>query len=588
MPARQFKNAPGLDITFAPDSPPVVYPGQTLSGKATLSTAGESVSIGSVKATVYARAKVKVFQSYGQSSAVYKSRAVFFAIEQELFKSDYTYGPGDYSWPFNLQMPFVPDQAYLVGKKRDRFKPNEHYYSTDDIDIVEHQMPPTMRHVHRMFGRAVWAHVEYVLEVTVTEAAGTHTLRSPQSKTSIRPINFQPGSREEVITNWNLCNQQEQIVIKSSRLSDVGNSAVDGNGQRLSPVPSNELIARTRSSSTSPSRGLFSKLSLSSSSNPRLTIDCLVRYPTTLQVYHPDGIPLFLSITPNLNGQATTIDTLPQVRIKSFSFAVLCTTRCRALTGLWQEHDSKTISIHLAKDVPLSHAMRLTAPTPSAERSEKSEKAPSPSPSLNNNINDTDNTINLSTLHPLRLISAKLGYVHEPIVNPTFKTYNIAREYGLKYSIEIEIVTPQKTFTEKIKGEVPRGGVTVRGIPDSLRAQAMIDTGMTALDYSAAAANDDEVNLADGRYDDDDDEDADEVAEGDSSGRHGGAAEKRGLKGLLRRSHGGPRSSKKAGKEQEAREDRQRAGAEGEQQHHPNTPGAPPGSGEEQLPKYEA
>ncbi|ETN43691.1 uncharacterized protein HMPREF1541_02850 [Cyphellophora europaea CBS 101466] len=568
MPRARFRNADGLDVTFAPGTPTVLYPGETLSGSISLSSIDDSVSIGSVVVTFYGRAKCKIYQSYGQSSAWYRSRATFFNIEQELFKSDYTYGPGERSWPFSIQLPFVADETQLTGKKKDRFKPHSSYLSTDDIDVVEQEMPPPMYHYHGMFGRACWAYVEYVLEATVTEAKGTHTFRGPKSRTSVRPINFQPARREEVLTDWAMDAWKKQLVLKSSRLSDAGDSlapttSTGADGARLSPQPSNDPVARTTSRGNSPLRSLFSGLSVSSSSTPRLTLNCTVSFPTALQVYHPDPIPFHLTVTPDFNSQSTTLDpaALPTIRIKSFDFRVMCTTMTRAQHLVLPQEDQKTVAIILAKDVGLNQTIQLTAPT-TLGTSDKDK------PAFTTTAGSDSNAINLSTLHPLHLTSAKLGRLHEPILNPTFTTYNVARQFGLRWSIELEIVTPQKTFTEKLRGEVPRGGVTVRGIPDSLRTQvvANVDGAGDLVDYEEL-----EQGIRHPR--DDDDEDDDEGSEGR------GVDEKKGLKGLLRRPHDGGRVKKEKGKDKEkeeyAREDRVRA--EGQD-----------GGGGEQLPKYEA
>lgn len=156
MPHAKLKNADGLDIVLDQSTPQVIFPGQILSGHAVLSSTEESVSIGSVTATLYGRSKVKIFQSYGQSSAVYKSRANFFNIEQQIFKSDYTYGAGSYSWPFSFEMPFVADETCLKAKKSDRFKPHEYWLSTDDVDVIDQEMPPPVFHYHGMWGRGMY------------------------------------------------------------------------------------------------------------------------------------------------------------------------------------------------------------------------------------------------------------------------------------------------------------------------------------------------------------------------------------------------------------------------------------------------
>ena len=95
--------------------------------------------------------------------------------------------------------------------------------------------------------------------------------------------------------------------------------------------------------------------------------------------------------------------------------------------------------------------------------------------------NDTnERTVDLGTVANLRLTSAKIGKIHEPILLPSFLTYNIGRRFGLKWVIELEITCQGKVQKEKIKGEVPKGGVRVVGIADEARESLNegVDTDM--------------------------------------------------------------------------------------------------------------
>jgi hypothetical protein len=564
MPRAKVKNAPGLDIVFAPGTPNVLLPGQTLSGTVTLTTTGESVSIGSVVATFYGRGKVKIFQSHGQSSSEYRSRANFFRIDQELFRSDYTFGPGEYSWPFSIQLPYVADEQTLKasGKRRERFKPHDDFLSTDNVDIVEHELPPSMYHFHGMFGRAAWAYVEYVLEATVKEAENTHTIRSAQTRTSIRPIRFQPGRREEILTDYSPRSDETTLTIRSSKLTapapdhpllSTTTSNPSNNDTRTSPVPN---PTTTESRTTSSLRNLLTKVPLASSNTPKLTLTSKVTYPTTLQVHHPESFPLTLSITPNLHPQATTLgpgapsahlELLPTLRIRSLDLTLIATTKCRALTGLWQENDSKTVAIPIAKSVPLNHLLPpLTRKSSLADtNTTKSAKTKTDTAADADTLSQTagEASVNLGALTPLRLSGARLGRVQETVLTPSFKTYNVTRQYGLRWTIEVEIVCPARTFLERIKGEVPRGGVLVRGVPDALREEVLggMDVGGEELE---------------GR---DEDEEADEVGSGEKEVK--GVGGRRGLFG---------RGGKNKEKETYAAEDRLNA------------------EPQEDLPRYEA
>jgi hypothetical protein len=86
MPCAKVKNAPGLDVILDERTPQTLVPGSILSAKVVLTSAEDSVPIGSVTATLYGRSKVTIWQSYGQSSAAWVSCASLFNIEQQIFQ----------------------------------------------------------------------------------------------------------------------------------------------------------------------------------------------------------------------------------------------------------------------------------------------------------------------------------------------------------------------------------------------------------------------------------------------------------------------------------------------------------------------
>lgn len=113
------------------------------------------------------------------------------------------------------------------------------------------------------------------------------------------------------------------------------------------------------------------------------------------------------------------------------------------------------------------------------------------------------------------------------------------RSFGLKYSIDLEVLSSVTGKGEKvkIKGEVPKGGITVIGVADSVREQiegnAMEGGGGGLPDYDALD-NSDLDELA-GRIDDDDAENEEMV----ENMAHSKAREARDEKNELRRREGG-------------------------------------------------
>ena len=174
-----------------------------------------------------------------------------------------------------------------------------------------------------------------------------------------------------------------------------------------------------------------------------------------------------------------------------------------------------------------------------------SNDTPSPSTSSNPfNPNSNSTSVDLGPLASLSLRSAKLGHIIEPLLIPTFSTYNIMRSFGLKYSIDLEVLgtgTVGRGEKVKIKGEAPKGGITVIGVADSVREQLARTEGaadggpmgMGGLPGYDALEDSDLDELA-GRVDDDDAENEEMV----ENMAHSKAREARDEKNELRRREG--------------------------------------------------
>ena len=373
----------------------------------------------------------------------------------------------------------------------------------------KHRRPPVQVKANklisnRLYGRQAWGYVEYVLVATVTESGSGSGLfsQSPKKWTSTKVIDFVPDVEQGVITESELANEIHHPMIRTSKLLNAAASAGGGArvcyttnvGDGFSAEKHNEIDSKISSYKSAPevqglsssaagdpvvgsSRSrLFSRLSLASanrssifsrSSTPRLTLKATVSYPSIIQVGHPEAIPFHLSITPDLSSTiATTLEPhqLPQVLVKTFSFTIVCCTKTRVDYWKAEQKDFKTVNIKQCQDFPVNQIIDLSPTRSLAPESLDWQKA----------------SINLGAIANLHLKSAKLGRINEALLVPSFATYNIARVFGLKYVVEIEILGTGKS--EKIKGEVPKGGITVIAAPDSVRDGLVGANGLPGYD----------------------------------------------------------------------------------------------------------
>jgi len=207
-------NAPGLSFEF--DHPrPHYAPGDLVSGRVALTTAADS-AIGSVVVSFWGRAKSRIIQQRGQAVSIHRGRTQFFHQQQTLYQGQYIHKPGSFSWEFEFVVPHQADAGSLLNGET--WKPKEHYESTRDEGQLNLHLPPSMYHSRLMFGRKAECFVEYVLETTLSEPAGLHHIRRPQTMTSTYPITFRPLSTPEPIQNWGLTRHERLFTISTLKL----------------------------------------------------------------------------------------------------------------------------------------------------------------------------------------------------------------------------------------------------------------------------------------------------------------------------------------------------------------------------------
>ena len=477
MPAAKTKNAPGLSIHLTPHPPtspdtstpstaplgvpsynPTYYPSSPITGTITLSpspSTNTSVTSGiadlGVTLTLYARSKVKVVKSDGQSRSEYRSRANLFRVERRLLHDEGFEGKdGGWEWEFEMMFPERVDGRHLrhaEGKGDVKFEPRDGFLSNTASNIVDEQgLPASMRCYHGAWGRQVWGYIEYVLVATVEEQpevgkGGGGIFGRAKRRVSTRVLDF-GGPRQGVIEERGLVKVEHCRLIKLGKLVEGGTSDEEVDVSNLNiGEKSNDTETKTTPTPQSTRRSsssIFSRLSSPFSRSTYVNLAITITYPSTNQVNHPQPIPFIISTSPTTPPTTITPITL--------TLTLTCTTSTRA-HGFrnHDERDSKTVEISLCENRPIFPRLTLSA-----------------------------TEMNLGELLDLRLTGAQVGRVHEDPLTGSFKTYNIARTFGLKYMVELEVSHGGETGggnKERFRGEVPRGGIRVVGIADCLKRE---------------------------------------------------------------------------------------------------------------------
>jgi hypothetical protein len=431
MGLTKVRHSPGLSVEI--DHARRQYaPGDTISGRVELNTASDS-AIGDVTVAFWGRAKSRIIQHHGQSATYHRGRTPFFRLQQTLYQGHYTHRPGSFGWPFEFVVPAEadPDCVLHGGNK---WKPHDHFRSTtdailddekdddnnatlcgsSDLDLV---LPASMYHSRLAFGRQIECFVEYVLEATLTEPAGLHVVRGPQSKTSTVPVTFHPRSTPEPIQAYDLTASERLVTVATLKL--------------LPEHAGTNLGIRDRA------RSIFHRDTV-----PKFSFRLTVQAPTVIQLFHPRPIPFLVTAHPDRSPERTTIDTLPEVKLRSVKVELRALIRCRA-PGTYT--DTKTYEIPLLSHRPPPPSRRLLPLVVVEEKASSSASQDSSS-------------LDLGRLYDLRLGNANLGSRLETPLCPSFTSYNVAREYHLTWEVEVECADKTERFSSA------RGGTRCRVI----------------------------------------------------------------------------------------------------------------------------
>ena len=254
--------------------------GDRVTGQVTLRCAKDE-AVGSVGISFYGISKVKIKRSNGQSTSVYRSKALFFSHVIQLYQGHYKLREAEYNWPFEFTMPHVTDKI----RQPDEFKPDFPYLIGEGMPL-----PPSWSCYHRGFGSSYEAAIEYRLEAKLERPANASIFAT--SKESRRCIAYAPNGPE--------FEPDPQINIRRRAFTR----------QSLLLLPENagrELTLREKT------RSLFHSQDLPSS-----TFSICVYVPQVIQVGRI--VPLSIGIEYDLN--KTTAPVTPLVTLKSLEVTV--------------------------------------------------------------------------------------------------------------------------------------------------------------------------------------------------------------------------------------------------------------------------
>lgn len=384
-------------------------------------------------------------------------------------------------------------------------------------------MPPTFNLRNFSFGYRFHIFVEYVLHVEVKQANGARILLPPASREATLPILVRHVS--EQTSNTHSLPLAAQFTLPDQLMTKCGTDASQSGRSGLRhqvfcPTVRSSRLLTWNKHSTLPvdtRKSSFSfrekaKQVFNPSSLPRYTFEITISTPETVQLLRENALPLVVSASPIEDDASTTIQPgdYPDIRIDNVSLSLIAVTylRCKGpFSTKPVSHDIKLLDRHL-----VGYIIR-TGPQPiegggDSDRTDRGR---------------TLNSVDLLRLPgmSIALRSAKVGRQTEIPLSMTFNTYIIAREYKLKWKLELDVAG--ETIRLQNDADIP---VTI--LPaDSGDLDRLLDENDAA---SVAIQDDEEVN-----------DEASEESADNEKGSHGNLLKRKG----------------KERKEQEAAEERE-------------------------------
>ncbi|KAF3484080.1 uncharacterized protein GIQ15_03404 [Arthroderma uncinatum] len=331
MPKASAKDSSALGIRLEGD---LVYaPGDTIIGCVWRGEHTVSVA-SSVDIELYARTKSKKITKNGQTTSEYRNR--FTLIEgaqtrQRLFSGPIHIPPGnkpedEKSWPFAITLPSrIPEPEKVAPETSQEYS----YLPLDRSSLANTPLPPNFFGSSYGLNYQVEGYVEYVLEahLTTTTAADriTRTFRAA------RPLLVSPRILDLPLVDLGSHLVKTYRGVKTLRL-----------------IPGNEEAKLTFKQKT--------KMFFGTSSIPKMCFDLEVVMPRSIQLDHPDTLPVRLRVVPDPstnNRESSSPELLqgppPKVKLTSLRLTIKTNAEVRC-GGTFHPHHGNVKSKHALVD----------------------------------------------------------------------------------------------------------------------------------------------------------------------------------------------------------------------------------------------
>ncbi|KPI39356.1 uncharacterized protein AB675_5244 [Cyphellophora attinorum] len=325
MPRTGPSKSNGLTISLD-DFQPTYQPGDVLIGRVTLSNAPLQSS--SVRLKFFGRAKTKYTVKTSNGTSIERGRAGFFEVAQHL-TTETVAADGSRSFPFSVTVPTSSQPN--MSSRGDEFKHHSDYLSTLDVakktvDVTKHPLPSVMYYHAKseMSGKTSEAYVEYGLHASVA------------GKEATLPIFIRQKSSAVPILDHHMMYRSILQTLQTPRL--------------LAEHADKELTFRQKSSR------FFKR-----SKTPKYVFQVRIETPSTVQLEHPNAVPIKIGIVPDLHSTRTTIslDALPPVYLSQFKLQLELCVDIRCPGTFWDSENDK----HHDIDIPILFPQRMLIPT---------------------------------------------------------------------------------------------------------------------------------------------------------------------------------------------------------------------------------
>ncbi|KAH9907518.1 hypothetical protein F4778DRAFT_544925 [Xylariomycetidae sp. FL2044] len=414
MPRHGLGSGPRLGIELE-DFKYCYMPGDTLIGSVnrTLPVQGDCI----VKVTFFGRVKTKIDRKTTESHSIWRGRASLFSETITLHRGEIN---GSARFPFVFIIPQTT--APGIERRGDAFGSEWRFLSTAG-DVSQHRLPPVYYFSReRRLSTKAEAYIEYVLEA---ELLRSHKVE----ETATFPLFIRAPSTEKPIADHGIQTQQSIIKIRTPKL--------------LKEFADSKLTFRQKSSR------LFRP-----SKTPRFGFSVYVKFPTVMQLEHPDPIPIsvYLVVDPSRTSPEV-LDDLPPVELLYVSKSKLqSTSRVRA-PGTLGDHDCERIDDYPLRFQRLFDPVTIPVrPTATVHGQVGSLQGQSSLPPDSKSVSfplGAALQVFLTNKKPKNMQGASAPEA----LHPSLKTYNISVAYQLKWEFqircagEIESVSGQANVT---------------------------------------------------------------------------------------------------------------------------------------------